>query len=72
MKIRGIIFDFDGLILDTETPEVVAWEKVFNQFGHTFPIDRYLGMIGKASDNHFVHGFLREYGLTENQLHTAL
>jgi len=41
MKIRGIIFDFDGLILDTETPEVMAWENVFKQFGHTFPLDRY-------------------------------
>lgn len=72
MNIRGIIFDFDGLILDTETPEVMAWEKVFKQFGHTFPVERYLEMIGKASDNHFVHGFLREYGLTEEQLHSAL
>ena len=72
MKIRGIIFDFDGLILDTETPEVLVWEKIFSKFGYTFPMERYLGMIGKASDNQFVHGFLREFGLDENQLQEAL
>lgn len=33
-----IVFDFDGLILDTETPLFLAWERTFRHFGLT-PID---------------------------------
>ena len=27
MAVRALIFDFDGLILDTETPDLMAWRK---------------------------------------------
>ena len=30
-----MIFDFDGLILDTETPEFVAWQEVYSALGAT-------------------------------------
>lgn len=29
----AVIFDFDGLILDTETPLFVAWQKTYSHFG---------------------------------------
>jgi len=31
--IRGLIFDFDGLILDTESPEYRSWREVFRAYG---------------------------------------
>ncbi len=32
-RIRGVVFDFDGLILDTETPELTAWSEVYQRHG---------------------------------------
>lgn len=72
MKIKGLIFDFDGLILDTETAEVHIWEKVFQQFGLVFPLDRYLQYVGHATDNHFVQDFMHDMGLSNDQKESAL
>ena len=27
--IQALIFDFDGLILDTELPEFISWQEIF-------------------------------------------
>jgi HAD superfamily hydrolase (TIGR01509 family) len=39
MVIKALIFDFDGLILDTESPEVDAWKEIYAEHGQEFPID---------------------------------
>ena len=46
MTIKAIIFDFDGLILDTETPEMKAWEEFYQQYGLVFNSDEYLKLVG--------------------------
>ena len=43
---QALIFDFDGLILDSETSMVAAWEQVYDQYGQTFPLTRWLENIG--------------------------
>lgn len=50
MSLRAIIFDFDGLILDTETPEVRAWQKVFRSRGAEFPDSWWIHAIGRGAD----------------------
>jgi putative hydrolase of the HAD superfamily len=35
MPLRGLIFDFDGLIVDTETATLEAWRQVHAEDGHT-------------------------------------
>lgn len=59
-SLKGIIFDFDGLILDTETPELEAWERAFSENGLIFPSETYLEGIGLVSDNHHVQDIIRE------------
>lgn len=59
-SLKGIIFDFDGLILDTETPELEAWERAFSENGLIFPSEIYLEGIGFVSDNHHVQDIIRE------------
>jgi HAD superfamily hydrolase (TIGR01509 family) len=36
---RGIIFDFDGLILDTETPDFQSWQEIFRAHNAELPLD---------------------------------
>lgn len=46
MAIKGLMFDFDGLIIDTEMPGCNAWAEVFNQYGFSFTIDNWKRTIG--------------------------
>ncbi|HEY8758325.1 MAG TPA: HAD-IA family hydrolase [Candidatus Limnocylindria bacterium] len=45
--IRALVFDFDGLILETETPAYQAWVEVYRQFGHELPKELWLEYIGR-------------------------
>ncbi|RJP49332.1 MAG: HAD family phosphatase [Anaerolineaceae bacterium] len=44
--LKALIFDFDGLILDTETPEVDVWQAIFREHGHELPVDEWAKTIG--------------------------
>jgi putative hydrolase of the HAD superfamily len=45
-SIRAIVFDFDGVILDTEVPEYKAWSHIFKSFGIELSEDEWLPAIG--------------------------
>jgi len=45
--IQGIVFDFDGLILETERPQYEAWRDVFASFGRELPLQAWLDVMGK-------------------------
>lgn len=47
---KGLIFDFDGLILDTETPEVETMREVFAEHGTEFPDAYWQNAIGRGAD----------------------
>jgi HAD superfamily hydrolase (TIGR01509 family) len=44
--IRALIFDFDGLILETEHPSYKSWEEVYQSFGLTLPFSTWATIIG--------------------------
>ena len=46
MPIKALIFDFDGLILDTETPEYLAWQEIYHEYGYELPQDEWGKIIG--------------------------
>lgn len=46
MAISGLIFDFDGLMIDTEMPRAVTWQKVFENNGFTLSMEDYFKTIG--------------------------
>ncbi len=46
MPIRAFLFDFDGLILDTEVPSRAAWQRIYREHGHELPLDRWALGIG--------------------------
>ncbi len=45
--IRALIFDFDGLILDTETPELVAWQETFSSHGTELTLETWIDCVGR-------------------------
>ncbi|HEY0868114.1 MAG TPA: HAD-IA family hydrolase [Fimbriimonas sp.] len=47
---RALIFDFDGLILDTETPEVETWQAIFAEHGCVFPDEWWMNAIGRGAE----------------------
>jgi HAD superfamily hydrolase (TIGR01509 family) len=46
MPIKALIFDFDGLILDTETPEYLAWQTIYHEYGFELPQAEWGKIIG--------------------------
>lgn len=50
MAIRGLLFDFDGLLVDTESPSRLVWEELYREHGYDFPHDRWAGNIGTLDE----------------------
>jgi HAD superfamily hydrolase (TIGR01509 family) len=43
---RALIFDFDGLLVDTETPLFMAWEQIYRDHGYALPRGLWLTIVG--------------------------
>ena len=44
--IRALIFDFDGLILETEEPTYQSWVEIYQSFGFSLPFSTWSAVIG--------------------------
>ena len=47
--IRALVFDFDGLIVETEEPILRSWQRIYREHGQELPLERWLTIIGTAS-----------------------
>ncbi len=65
MTVRALLFDFDGLIVDTESPSLAAWRWVYEQHGQELTLERWSAAIGTI-DGFDPVGHLRE--LTDKAL----
>lgn len=48
MTLAGIIFDLDGTIIDTETPDYTAWRESYRQFGLELSMDLWKQRVGRV------------------------
>lgn len=48
-QLRAIVFDFDGLIIETETPVFQAWSELFAEHGQELSIDFWKTIVGTNS-----------------------
>jgi len=46
VAIRAFLFDFDGLILDTETASRAGWELLYQRHGHELPEEKWAQIVG--------------------------
>jgi HAD superfamily hydrolase (TIGR01509 family) len=66
MEIKALLFDFDGLILETEEPVYRSWTELYQGYGCDLPFDAFAATIGTAEDN------IDLLALLEQQLGRAL
>ena len=43
--IKALIFDFDGLIMDTESPAVDGWKAIYAEYGVEFPMQAWITAV---------------------------
>jgi putative hydrolase of the HAD superfamily len=53
MAIKALIFDFDGLILDTETPDYEVWCSLYREHGFELPREEWGKIIGGTGLSQF-------------------
>jgi HAD superfamily hydrolase (TIGR01509 family) len=46
VPVRAFLFDFDGLILDTEGPVRAGWQRLYAEHGQELPLDRWALTVG--------------------------
>jgi putative hydrolase of the HAD superfamily len=58
---EALIFDFDGLIVDTELPAFNAWQEIYRQHGQELPLEIWSKVIGTDEESSFdPHKYLEE------------
>ena len=50
-KLKAVLFDLDGTLLDTNDYNAEAWVKVLKEFGYTISYDQVRPLIGMGGDN---------------------
>ena len=45
-RFQAVVFDFDGVIVDTEGAIYEAWRELFESHGADLPLDLYVGCVG--------------------------
>ncbi len=50
MPLKALIFDFDGVIIDSETPEYQIWQAIFTRYGTDIPLQEWVQGMGSSPD----------------------
>ncbi len=58
--LEAIVFDFDGTILDTETPDFQTWQEVYRNHGAELPLDVWLQCVGGGTGEFRPDSYLEE------------
>ena len=58
-NVTALIFDFDGLIVDSESPGFQAWSELYASHGCVLPFEKYAACIGTIG-GFDLHGYLQE------------
>jgi HAD superfamily hydrolase (TIGR01509 family) len=57
--VKALIFDFDGLMVDSESPGFQAWSEIYASHGCSLPFEKYAACIGTI-DGFDLHRYLEE------------
>ena len=59
-QIKTVLFDFDGIIIDSEWPIYESWKRVFEGEGQTLAVETYVQCIGSDFDTWSPEKYLEE------------
>ena len=51
-SIRALIFDFDGLIIDSESTDFITWQEVYRSYGLELTFEQWAKGVGSSIDLH--------------------
>ena len=51
--IQALIFDFDGLLLDTETAALESWQSIYAEYGQELTLDLWKDALGRTPGQGF-------------------
>ena len=60
MTIKALVFDFDGLIIDSETPVFQTWRETFAKHGRELTIDFWADVIGRPPQHSDLYTYVRD------------
>lgn len=66
MLLQAVVFDFDGVIIDTEKARYEAMQEIYSSYGQKLPLDIWLKSVGHAS--YVIHPFDLLMDLTGKRL----
>ena len=58
-SLGAVIFDFDGIVLDSETPEYESHRRIYERCGVDLTLDEWCSVIGTWSEGHDEQWFAR-------------
>jgi beta-phosphoglucomutase-like phosphatase (HAD superfamily) len=44
--IKALVFDFDGLMVDTESSAYNSWQEIYHEYGYTLPLEQWALVLG--------------------------
>jgi HAD superfamily hydrolase (TIGR01509 family) len=59
--IHALIFDFDGLILDTESTMFISWQEIYAGYGLEIQRAEWAKMLGRSSDPGEAYDYLEQH-----------
>jgi HAD superfamily hydrolase (TIGR01509 family) len=58
--IQALIFDFDGLILDTEISAYQSWQEIYQEYSCELPLEKWVLCIGGTLEHFDVYAYLAD------------
>ena len=50
-SLKAVVFDFDGLVVDTESVGYFTWKEIFDAHKVDLPVERYAQLVGTSFEN---------------------
>jgi HAD superfamily hydrolase (TIGR01509 family) len=60
VRFKALVFDFDGLIIDSETPVFQTWRETFAKHGRELHVSFWADVIGRPVQHFDLYAYVRE------------